>query len=316
MVRNEPFVCPKCGMRQRRGPECIKCGVIFEKLHAAAARPDGVQPPRPVTSPPAATRVDARRTFRAVRIFILVLFLLLAGSATLYSRLRTTEWNDPLEVIIYPVNADNSPVTADYIADLDATAYLPIEDFMSDEAVHFDLPLNQVLKIEVAPELKRAPPDLPSHSSLLGRIWWSLKIRLYAFRHSPYLGPSDTVQVFVLYHDPERNRRLNRSLGLEKGLVAVVNAYADPDMADRNNVVIVHELLHTLGATDKYDPATEAPVFPIGYADPDKEPLYPQETAEIMAGSIPVSDDRWVMARGLYETAIGRQTAEEINWRD
>ena len=314
MDRNEPFECPKCGMPQARGPECVKCGVIFAKFHAAAVRPDDLHKLRPEKTPPAAARGDARLTFRAVRIFVLVFLLLLAGSATLYSRIRATDWRDPLEVILYPVNADNRPMTSDYIADLDATAFLPIEDFMSDEAVRFDLPLDQPLKIEVAPELDRSPPELAADSGLLGRIWWSLRIRLYAFRYSPYLGPSDAVQIFVVYHDPENNHRLKRSLGLEKGLVAVVHAYADPNLADRNNVVIVHELLHTLGATDKYDPASEAPVFPNGYADPEQEPLYPQEIAEIMAGSIPVADDRWVMARGLYETAIGRQTAKEINW--
>ena len=28
-----------------------------------------------------------------------------------------------------------------------------------------------------------------------------------------------------------------------------------PEMSDENNVVIAHELLHTVGATDKYDAA-------------------------------------------------------------
>ena len=55
-------------------------------------------------------------------------------------------------------------------------------------------------------------------------------------------------------------------------------------MRGSNNVVIAHEILHTLGASDKYDPATRAPLFPIGYAEPEREPRFPQEFAEIMAG--------------------------------
>ena len=43
-----------------------------------------------------------------------------------------------------------------------------------------------------------------------------------------------------------------------------------------NDMVIAHELLHTLGATDKYDPVNNAPRFPDGYGDPQQMPLYPQ----------------------------------------
>ena len=35
-------------------------------------------------------------------------------------------------------------------------------------------------------------------------------------------------------------------------------------MTGPNNVVIAHELLHTVGATDKYDPVTDAPRIPDG----------------------------------------------------
>ena len=49
-------------------------------------------------------------------------------------------------------------------------------------------------------------------------------------------------------------------------------------------MVIAHEFLHTVGATDKYDPATEQPQFPDGYGEPQRVPLVPTGEAEIMAG--------------------------------
>ena len=55
-------------------------------------------------------------------------------------------------------------------------------------------------------------------------------------------------------------------------------------MNGANDMVMAHELLHTLGATDKYDPASDAPRFPEGYGDPRQVPLYPQQFAELMAG--------------------------------
>ena len=79
-------------------------------------------------------------------------------------------------------------------------------------------------------------------------------------------------------------------------------------------MVITHELLHTLGATDKYDLATNQPLYPEGYAEPDQQPLFPQEKAEIMAGRIPLSETKAAMPEGLTHTLIGEKTAREIKW--
>jgi hypothetical protein len=68
-----------------------------------------------------------------------------------------------------------------------------------------------------------------------------------------------------------------------------------------------------VGATDKYDAQGE-PVFPIGYAQPDKQPLYPQTQAEIMSGHVPVSSTESRMADNLSRCVVGQQTAVEINW--
>jgi hypothetical protein len=85
-------------------------------------------------------------------------------------------------------------------------------------------------------------------------------------------------------------------------------------MRDKDNVIIAHELLHTVGATDKYNLSTGLPIFPEGYAEPDKEPLLPQEFAEIMGGRILVSDNSSEMPESLYQTLIGPVTAHEIKW--
>lgn len=79
-------------------------------------------------------------------------------------------------------------------------------------------------------------------------------------------------------------------------------------------MVITHEFLHTLGATDKYDLSTSLPLFPAGYVDPQRQPLYPQDQAEIMAGRLPVSRDRAEIPRGLKQTLIGLRAAREIGW--
>jgi len=79
-------------------------------------------------------------------------------------------------------------------------------------------------------------------------------------------------------------------------------------------VIIARELLHTVGATDKYDPRTNQPAYPDGYAEPGRQPRLPQEYAEIMAGRMPVSESEAEMPRGLENVLIGAKTAQEINW--
>jgi hypothetical protein len=95
----------------------------------------------------------------------------------------------------------------------------------------------------------------------------------------------------------------------------VVNAFADREQAGSNKVIIAHELLHTLGASDKYDPSTGQPIFPSGYAEPDAEPALPQKLAELMAGRIPVSIAVSQIPDSLDEVVIGTKTAQEIRWR-
>ena len=70
------------------------------------------------------------------------------------------------------------------------------------------------------------------------------------------------MRVFVAFHDPALTERVPHSTGLQKGMLGAVNAFASADHAGSNDVVIAHELLHTLGATDKYDPATNQPRLP------------------------------------------------------
>jgi len=114
-------------------------------------------------------------------------------------------------------------------------------------------------------------------------------------------------------HEAVQGRSLQHSLGLDKGLTAVIHAFASIDQDQQNNIVIAHELLHTVGATDKYA-ADNSALFSTGYADPEQSPLYPQTKAEIMVSRIPLSETGMRMADSLSECVIGEQTAKEINW--
>jgi hypothetical protein len=84
-------------------------------------------------------------------------------------------------------------------------------------------------------------------------------------------------------------------------------------MADFTLFVVAHELLHTLGATDKYEARGRARV-PDGLAEPSRSPLYPQRFAEVIARSRPLAPDREVVPETLDALAVGDRTAAEIGW--
>ncbi len=79
-------------------------------------------------------------------------------------------------------------------------------------------------------------------------------------------------------------------------------------------VTLAHELAHTLAATDRYDATDFRAVWPEGYVEPFREPLYPQRYGELMAVDIPLSSDVEVEPRDLSQVRIGHATAAELGW--
>lgn len=254
--------------------------------------------------------------FRQLRILFLLLILFAVAASTALTRWRTTSWERPLVVALYPINGDGSRAAADYIAQLELASFEDIEAFFDEEAEFYRLPLRQPFELVMGPVLKELPPQPPKQQSIPGNVAWSLKIRYWAWRVARKFGPPADIQMFLLYYDPQDHSVLRHSLGLQKGLLGMVNLFATRRMAGTNRLIVAHELLHTVGASDKYDPATDLPLYPQGYAEPERQPRWPQELAEIMAGRIPLAPGEAVQARSLAQAVIGPRTALEIHWID
>lgn len=255
-------------------------------------------------------------TFHRLRVLFLLAVLLVVAWGTWLTQLRSTDWDRPLVVALYPVNGDGSERSRAYIDSLSVGNFRDIEDFFREEATEYRLPLRQPVELVMGPVLAEHPPEPPRNRNPLGVMWWSLTIRYWVWNVAREHGPPADIQIFVLYYDPDTHPHLAHSLGLQKGLLGVVHAFSSRRQAADNNLVIAHELLHTLGATDKYDLQTNQPLFPTGYAEPGRVPLLPQEFAEIMAGRIPVSETYVVQADGLWSAVVGEYTAREIRWLD
>jgi hypothetical protein len=252
--------------------------------------------------------------FKAFRVFILLMILTGVALGAWRAKTQSVEWKYTLPVNIYLINGDGSPVAEEYLRSLTVEDFKPIVTFMHDEAERYDRSANASIEIRLGGTIADQPPAPPRNGSALEVIVWSLKMRWWAYRNADTNGYGPQVKMFLLYFDPALSKRLSHSTGLQKGLIGRVNTFASRDMAKQNNVVITHEFLHTLGATDKYDPATNQPLFPDGYANPELDPLLPQQFAEIMAGRTPLSKNEAVTPASLDDAMIGSKTAQEINW--
>ncbi|GAA5180624.1 hypothetical protein GCM10025771_25580 [Niveibacterium umoris] len=250
--------------------------------------------------------------WKKIRITLLALILATVIVDTWRSQHKASEWRATLHVAVYPINADGSDAAARRIASLEQSSFEDIERFLGDEAQRYGITTSRPVKLTLQPPLSSAPPLAPKHASMLEAVAWSLKLRWWVWRLPP-ATPRPDIRLFVQYWQA-KNGGIPASHGLERGHIAIAHVFADGAMQRANAVVIAHELLHTLGATDKYDFATLEPVYPEGYAEPDAQPRLPQRFCELMAGRIPRGDMPPEQPRGLDDCLVGAKTAREIGF--
>lgn len=252
---------------------------------------------------------------RLSRILILLTILLIVAVSQWRGAARLNDWQRPLYLTLYPLLPETEAGEAAYVTSLKADDFRDIGRFLAREARRYGLAEAAGTEVRLAAPSRRLPPPLPAGDNPFAVGFWSLRMRWWAWRRDAEDGlPPGDVQMFVQYRSVQGPPTLDRSVGVRKGRYTVVNAFASRAMHTRNNVVIAHELMHVLGATDKYDPATNFPLLPQGLAEPHRQPRYPQRFAEIMAGKLVLAPTEARMASLLDECRIGVDTAREIGW--
>jgi hypothetical protein len=252
--------------------------------------------------------------WRALRITVLLLVLLVVAGQAWLDRFSTTSWQRTILVGAFPVSADASPTTARYLAQLDQGKIDEVGSFLAAEGRRYGVGVDEPIELTLYPTLTLPPPALDPRAGVFTRILWSLRLRYYRFRALAAVSPRPKIALLLLYHDPLLTQSLPHSAGLQRGLTAVVHLFASRSQEAQNRIVITHELLHTFGATDKYDLATGLPKYPEGFAEPQLMPRYPQQLAEIMAGRMPLSATEARLPDSLEDERVGPLTAREIGW--
>jgi hypothetical protein len=169
-------------------------------------------------------------------------------------------------------------------------------------------------------KMSEAPPGAPaSDASFLAR-WSGTRAFLGYFEEAAerleVAREGYDVTIFVYFFAEERAPIYGKqhSMASRRDGLGVVFAPLGRKHLPYSAALLAHELLHTFGATDKYDGARC--IYPDGFAEPELEPVYPQRWSEIMGLGIPLEPGRERRVGALSDCKVGRKTAAEIGWID
>ncbi len=158
------------------------------------------------------------------------------------------------------------------------------------------------------------PPDSDSWIER-GLHAYRLSRYLAAVHRRAHLKPSAyDARIYVMLEPATRDApRFVEGVGTRNGDIGLVSAQIGATVLDLTLLAVGHEFLHCLGASDKYD-SSGHPRDPDGLAEPDKQPKYPQQYAEIMVGEVGTSLGAGKLPDTLDDMRIGPMTAREIGW--
>ena len=193
-----------------------------------------------------------------------------------------------------------------------------LEDFFKDEAVRYGFTYTDIFKIEVLDPfyLNQFPPKR-------NRTWdggigsfFDSEMRNRSVDLSSY-----DVVAFIYFHDPDLYEYYNGFVSCVGGKKnAIYNCVSTSKVTEDDGVQgIAHELAHILGAADRYNYPLEGDEpccdIPEGIPEPDKVPLFPQDLACLMCGTI-LLGERSSQAAMMDNVVICPITAKEIGWID
>lgn len=259
------------------------------------------------------------RGFQRARVAVLLVLLLAAAGWALGVHRRRdarTAWARPLEVAVVLV-ADGGVPAADVETLRDALPRLEAW-FAREHARYGSGGLDAPVRLRVLGPVRPASP-LPWPGEADG---WVARLR-YAGRLAQALAPLDAqaglvpravdARLYAVLGGGADGGAFAEGVGEAGGEVGLVRVAVGGDGATLALTALAHELLHCLGASDKYDGAGHARL-PQGLADPARVPPLPQARAEVMVGEVPLAPGEGRLAEDLDEVAVGPATAAEVGW--
>ena len=262
--------------------------------------------------------MSKRFYYARVSVLSLVLIGVLAYAARDHRRRSARrEWQQPLQVALVLLADGELEPTA--LARLQAHVE-PLEQQLEDQFARYGGSFRPIRFQQFGPVPEPSPPPVaPDPPSLWQDLTLSLSLRAYARRCDRAAGVRDNAndfdgKIYLRLSEPHNARlSLVEGLGEDGGRVAVTSLELREDSADFGLFVVAHELLHLLGASDRYGPDGLAEL-PDGLGEPGLVPLFPQRSVEVMARGRVIEPGVEEPPSQLAELRVGAKTAAEIGW--
>lgn len=297
--------------RIEAGGRCTRCAVPICGL--CLARAAGA-----VLCPRCARRRRLARGFYRLRVAVLLAVLgvvVLYALADVRRRRARNDWRRTLNAALVLVRAqpvDGAGVEAlrSRLGRMEQRLDQEMRRYRPTSAAPFRLAL-------FGPVDSPGPPPALATDGLLDLLRYNMTLERWCGRVDRAAGLKAAgfdARVYVVVRPPVRRGHWTvEGVSQEHGRIGLVAIELDAGMADLALFVGVHELMHTLGATDKYD-AWGQPLVPQGLAEPDLVPRYPQRFTELMARHRPLSPERNALPESIDDLRVGEATAREIGW--
>jgi hypothetical protein len=232
------------------------------------------------------------------------------------SRGARLDWDRPLEVALVLVEEQPlAPGTVEAFRERIPALETKLEaEFRKYDPGGPELPI----RFFVYGPISAKPPPVPDpEAGVLGQLVDAVRRRVYTHRldrlaNSVPFGFDS--RVYVVAKPPRSAKQCGiEGFGEQGGRQGFVRVELDRTMIDYSLFVIVHELFHTLGATDKYGVSGDT-MYPDGFVAPNRVPVYPQPAADVMAHGRPIARGVDVLPHDLSHLGVGPATARELRW--
>ncbi|MEO8903646.1 MAG: hypothetical protein ABI488_15295 [Polyangiaceae bacterium] len=233
----------------------------------------------------------------------------------IHSRRARTEWARPVQVAVALVEFGKVDPRA---VEALRARFPTLEERLASEYHRYGGRLARPVQFTVFGPVtvdRAPPPDPDAGLSSLARHAYEQWRWTHAVDEGANLpARSFDSRIYVLARAPQdANRNWVEGSSEFGGRVGLARVDLDTTVVDLALFVVSHELLHTLGASDKYDAAGRA-LIPDGLVEPRRVPLYPQRYAEVMTRNLVLAPGLERPPESVSELGVGVETAREIGW--
>lgn len=272
----------------------------------------------------AARKARASRRWRIRQLFAIFLFVVFIYEVVQFTREERARL-DPargISVAVFqfvpPEEAGHPRVRA--LNDVDGPhSLLRIQDWYDSEYARYTGQPGPMLHMRVFGPwgTEVHPPELGDDAD----SWWQVAWSSWSFtRYWPELARNHGAEpdewdarVYLVYgHDA--GGLSSDSQGSRTGRLAVTFIDLDDANPAYGQLTVAHELGHIFGAEDLYNPSTYLATLPLGLAEPNRQPTFPQRFAEVMAADRPLSPTQEQEVQSLDEVRVGYHSAALMGW--